>query len=138
MLKKNTTRQILIWKFHNASDFGLEKIRRVGFWNKIFSKCQIFKKCLHPKNHVLVHYTPWKRHNLHFSSLFRKHDLELKTSSGVRFWFKKKYNASDFELKKYNASDFKLKKLQRIWFWNENLSFCQISNIKFRTCQILN
>ena len=36
-----TTRQILIWKIYNASDFDLKFLQRVRFWNKIFSSCQI-------------------------------------------------------------------------------------------------
>ena len=50
-IKYITTRQILIWKFYNASDFGLKKIQRVRFLNKNFTTRQILNKKI---NNVLV------------------------------------------------------------------------------------
>ena len=128
-LNSFTTSQILDWK----------KKQRVRFWIKTFSKCPILKNCLHSKNHILIHFTPWKRHFLHFSCVLKSmvlywklhyvSDFELEKIQRVRFWIEKKYNASDFEMKKnttrqilnwkkYNASDFEMKK-KRVRFWNQ-------------------
>ena len=90
--KNNTTRQILIWKFYNASDFNLKKLQQVRFWIKIFfdlSDFEISKNFPHSKNHILVHFTPWKRHILHLSWFHRKLDFALKISLRVRFWIER-------------------------------------------------
>ena len=113
--KKNTTRQIFKQNFHNASDFGLKKIQRVRFWIKNFSTCHILKNCLLSKNHVLVQFTPWKRHILLFSCFFKSMILNWKF-----------HYVSDFELKKYNSSDFDLKKIQRVRYWLEKNTTRQI------------
>ena len=88
-MKLSQSGRILIWSFYNASDLGLKKIQRVRFWAENFSTCQILKNVCIPKNHVLVHFTPWKRHTWHFSCFFWKHDFELKFSLRDRFWIEK-------------------------------------------------
>ena len=44
----------------------------------------------------------------------------------VRFWFKIFTRPHILIWSFYNASDFELKKIQRLRFWNETLSTCQI------------
>ena len=150
--KNNTTRQILTWKFYNASDFGYKKLQHVGLWIKNFSTCHISKSFPHSKNHVLIHFTPWKRHILHLSWFFKKHDFVLKISLRVRFWIEKKIQRLRFWIeknttrqilnwkknttrqimnwKKYNASDFELEKIQLDRFRIKFFSSCQIFNKK--------
>ena len=86
------------FKFSSASDFEIKNLKRVTFWSKSFTKRQIldwkkynaldfefkifphvsvWKKCLHPENHVLIQFTPWKRHYLHFWCIFKKYDFEM-------------------------------------------------------------
>ena len=78
-----------------------------------------FEKRLHSKNHILVLFTPWNWHTLHFF-VFSMRSMIL----NWKFW-----NVSDFELrkrqcvriwmKKNNASGFEWKSLQRFRFWIE-------------------
>ena len=97
-------RQILDWK-----------IQRVRFWVKNFSTCQVLKNCFHPRNHVMVQFTPRKPLTLYFWCFSKEHDFEVKISKRVRFWFKKFYEASDCGLKE----------IQRVWFWIKNFWTCQ-------------
>ena len=69
-LKEFTTFRILNLKKYNAPDFGLEKTQRVGILKKNFDKSD-FEKMFALKNHVLVHFSPPKRHILPFLSFFR-------------------------------------------------------------------
>ena len=104
-MKQNfTTRQILEWK-KNALKFEL----------KFFSRFQNLKKCLYSKNHVLVHFTPWKRQILNFSWLSKNITLNWKF-----------YYVSDSQLKNRNASDFELKTLRCVWFSIESFTTSQI------------
>ena len=79
------------YHFYNAIDFELNIFGPVTFWKK-----------------VLISYYELK--------FYYKSGFELKFLQRVRFWIKKRHNASDFEtcftmsqilnLKKDNASDF--------------------------------
>ena len=90
------------------------KKQRVRFWVKNFSTCQVLKNCLHPKNHIMVQFTPWKWLTLYFWCFSKEHDFEVKISKRVRFWFKKFYEASDFGLKE----------IQRVRFWIKKFWIC--------------
>ena len=97
------------FKFSNLSDFEIKfskrvrfrlksftklqildckKLQRVRFSVKNFSTCQVSKNCLHPKNHVMVQFTPWKRLTLYFWCFSKEHDFEFKVSKRVRCCFK--------------------------------------------------
>ena len=137
-VRKFTTCQLLRQLFEHASHFELNNSQRVRFWiekkinalcfeTKNFSSCQILKKCLHSKFHVLVHFYPCKRHVLHFLCYFKKHNFELKLFLRVKIRIEKnttrqspkwkKYYASFFEFENYNAPDFDLKSFQRVGFY---------------------
>ena len=125
--------------------FRIEKLQRIGFFNEIFSTCQIFfwkknasvsefeisemsdlkKVCI--QKITLPSFTPCIRQLLRFSCFSFDHISE-----------KNSYHTSDFEMKRIkrvkvwvkenNASDSNLKVLQRVRFWIENFATCQILN----------
>ena len=96
------------------------KIQRVRFWIKKFWTCQVLKKCLHPKNHLLVQFTPWKRLTLYFWCFSKEHDFEFEVSKCVRFCFKSFTTRQIWDSKKHifkvvlNASCFPFKKTQNV------------------------
>ena len=102
---------------------------------------------MHPKIHVLAHFTPWKRHILYFWCSFKKHGFRLKISKGVRFWIENYQNALGCDFEKIHfvifwfeknpttqiinqlyekASDIEMKILQRVRFWL--FCFCCLPN----------
>ena len=94
-----------------------------------FSKCQFLNYVCNQTNYVLVLFIPWKRHILHFSCFFEKHDFELKVSVRDRFWISKNTTRQVLNIKKYEASYFEFKKKQRVWFWVKKFTKCQILSV---------
>ena len=106
LVRKNKTRWIFNQKFFDMSDF---------------EKFSAFKK-----THVLVHFTPWKRHILHLSWFFKKFDFVLKIPLRGRFWIEKNTTRQILNWRKHNPSDFELKKIQHVRFWIEKNTTRQI------------
>ena len=104
--KKLTTSHILIWKFYRA---------------------QFFEKYLHFKNHVSVHFSPWKRHNLQSFCFFSK-SLILKENIIACLFF---------EMEKRQRVTFCTLKEQGVIFDLENIQRVSLCVSNFTTCQIL-
>ena len=126
--KNFKTRQILNKKFYEASDFGLKNYNALDFELKNSGHVIFAKRGFHPKNHVLFHFTPWKRHISHFWCFFKSMILkwnfwkrvtfQFKGSTTRQIWdWKKTFSKSYwtchvFLLKKHNTSEFQLKIIQ--------------------------
>ena len=94
--------KIQIWKkkLHNAPNIIMKLQQRLRPWSKnlktrqnlkevCLSNLSVFEKKLRSKNHVLVHFTPWKQHTSPFLCFFKKNDFESKNLLRVRFWVDK-------------------------------------------------
>ena len=124
--------RFLFWMFYNPSVFGLKKTQGVWFWNENFSPCQILKQ-------DLVQFTPWKRHFLHLSCFFKKHDFELKSSLRVRFLVEKITTRQFLNLKTNILRHFlNLKRIPCVTAWVKNFTKFQSLNQLLTTGQTLN
>ena len=103
-------------KTHNASDFKLKKNNASCFESKTLQHVRFLKQKF-SKDHVLAHFTPWKRKKFALFFLFLQ--------SPILYW--KFYNASNFEItflecvrfwkKNYNSSDFETKLFRFVSVW---------------------
>ena len=104
--KKKTTRQILIWKFCNASIFGLKKKN-----NALEFELKIFRHVTFRKNVCLQKITSW-------FFLLRENDIFC--------IFRAFLKSMILNIKFHWVSDFELKKIQRVRFLNWFFTMRQI------------
>ena len=118
--KNFKTRQILNKKFYEASDFGLKNYNALDFELKNSGHVIFAKRGFHPKNHVLFHFTPWKRHISHFWCFFKSMILKWNFWKRVTFQLKGSTTRQNWDWKKnifkivLNVSCFPFKKTQHV------------------------
>ena len=80
-MKRRFEKQILNFKFYNASDFEWKFLQRVRIWIKIFSTRQILMKSIFFKSMILKkHFEEINFEKARFrkKKIFKKHDFEEK------------------------------------------------------------
>ena len=130
-----TVCHIMQHHFQNATVLESKALQRVGFWIKNFTTCQIANEKLKnvsgviSKNLNVIYFKSKcsKRVKLFEKSIFDDFTRRKKSFSTILDCQTKIYNLSD------NGSDI----LQRVTFWKESFTRCDISK-KITTCQICN
>ena len=117
------------WKVWNAWVFELKVLQHVTFWIKKFLTSHIFRKNFALKKTFWLFSLPENDIFFHFSCFFNKHEFIFKFLLPVRFWIERNITHPNLNLKKYNASDFPLGKLQRVRFWIESFTTCEILSV---------
>ena len=115
-------------KKNNASDFDFIVLQRVRFWIeknttrkilnwKFFNICDFERMFASKKSRFGSFYSVKTKYFAFFVLFFKKHEFESKISLQVRFGIEKK---------------------QRVRFWKNFFSSCQIPNKKFKRVRLWN